>query len=116
MQCAEQRYADPRVAGNNPEKPEGDLLGLCLQPAVWEGKEIVVTVNNTHFFFLDQPATQGFLIARKFSHVGYGKGIPVSFPKNIALEGCLGVFPKLIMGHDKHVCIIPSYYFLKVIE
>lgn len=31
-----------------------------LPPALWEGKEIVVTVNNTHF--LDQPIIQEFLI------------------------------------------------------
>lgn len=59
---------------------------------------MVVTVSDIH---LDRPATQEFPIARKFSYVGYGKGIPVCFAKNIALEVCLGVFPKLITGHNK---------------
>ena len=31
-----------------------------LHPAVWKGKDIAVTVNDTHL--LDQPATQKFLI------------------------------------------------------
>ena len=38
------------------------------------GKEKKLWSQSTiHIFYLDQPATQGFLIARKFSHVGYSK-------------------------------------------
>lgn len=69
-----------------------------LHAAVWEEKEIVVTVNFTHP--LDQSATKEFLIGQEFSHVVYGKGIPSYVAKNIALKGCLEVLPKLIMGHD----------------
>ena len=29
IQCVEQRYVDPDAA-DNPEKPEGDRLGLCF--------------------------------------------------------------------------------------
>ena len=82
----ETENAGPDVAEDNSEKPEWDLLGLSSWStySVWEGKEIVVTVNDTHL--LDRPATQEFQIAWKFSYVGCSKEIHVCFAKNIALE------------------------------
>lgn len=63
-----------------------------LHPATWEGKEIVVAINDTRL--LDPPATQEFQIAHNFLVLDIGKGIPVYFTKNITLEGCLGLLPQ----------------------
>lgn len=84
--------------------PEWDLLGLCswctnLHPATWKGKGIVVVVKDTGL--LDWPFTQEFQITHNFSYIGYGKGIPICFTKDITLEGCLGMFSKQVLEHDK---------------
>ena len=115
VQCVEQKDAD---SDENTKKPEWDQIGLCsytpmLHPAVCAGKESVVTLNDIHL--LGQPVIREFLITWKFSQVGYGKAIPVCLTKNIVLEGCLRMFPKLIMEHNQKVLILKGDCFLKVI-
>lgn len=84
----EQRNAGPDVADGHPEAPSETYWPYIsdppvLHPVIWEGREIVVTVNDTPH--LDQLAIQEFLIAQNFCCFAYDKRIHLCFAKEILL-------------------------------
>ena len=112
----EQRDAYPDVADNNPEKPKWDPLCICSWSTDFSilqvGKEKKNYGHRQWYMTFRLTCYSRVPDSSKIFSCWVWQSNSCMFCKEwVALEGCVGVFPKLI----SNIHVIPSYCSLKVI-
>lgn len=60
-----------------------------LHPAVWEGPEVPVYVNNTHVLGLPSDGHMKSRLEKNFTYHGQGIGLPLCITRDESVPGCL---------------------------
>lgn len=71
-----------------------------LHPAVWDGPEIPVYVNDTKALGLPSDGHMKQHLENNFTYNGIGLGLPICIAKNSSMIGCLRSSPVIMHIHD----------------